>query len=1171
MAVTTMFRVGSMSGSARGLRSCFGVMFLILFLSSLALAQRDLGTITGTVTDPSGGVVAGAMVTITEDATGQSYVIETSRNGDFTRPALLPGTYTVTVEAPGFRGVSQHNIEVTAGSRIGVNLTLQVGSVSESVAVTAEAPLIQSESTQLGAQLNTTQVEDLPLGGPRVFTDLARLTPGVVPGESNRDQNTGDMSVNGVRALGQNNFLLNGVDNNVNVIDFLNGAAFVIGPPPEAIGEMQVLTSGYNAEYGRAAGGVINVNLKNGTNQIHGGLWEVLQNEDLNANSWQNNTVGAPKPEFRQNQFGAAAGGPIIRNRLFIFGDYQGTRITDVAQSGFLTIPTPAEIRGDFSADLGGQIGTDALGRPILGGQIYDPNTTTTVNGQLVRNPFPGNIIPASRFDPAAAKVLALFPAPNQPLLAGGFPKNDYYYVSPGTNPTDSGDVRVDYHMSEKNTFYGSYSMNDTNNTSAAELPLPLAQPPVSGGQFQPTETKFTQAGFTRVWSPTIVSETRFGVTRLTTAISSPADTGPDLYKQFGIGGYDPSSQLSNGNNGLPGVSVDDGTPYSAFGAGGWQPMIMHSNVEDFIQNVAISKGAHAYKFGFEFRQINYPFVQFSDPHGDFTVSRNATAYPSETNSLNAMTGDPMASFLLGILDSGSISTLNQIKSAKHTYAGYAQDDWKVSRNLTLNLGIRYELFSPTYATDGRQSNFDFNNATLYIPPGPDQNAPLPPNFATSYPNITVSRGAVSKYMFPWDKTDFGPRIGLAYKFQAKTVFRAGFGIFYGGEENLGGNPNLGEGPPFNTTITLNNPNTFGTNPYLAGGFSAGWPTSVFDTPAQIGFRGIATDFRSPMVKKWNFALQHEFPGNVSLEVAYIGNDQTHQIELHTGNACPDSGSAAAIANPNAWCNANRPIANIGPGNIVDTFGRANYNALSVKVEKRLSYGLEFISAYTWSHTLSDACTPLTAPFGCGGGFNGYEGAPNPLNQNSGYANALWDIRDNFTTGFTYQLPLGKGRTYAANVNPVVDGVIGGWALGGILTIRTGVPLTLGYNGCQGVWAYCTPEIQSGMCANCAPTGGRTAGQWFNTAAVGPAAPGTGGDAGIFNITAPGTSTLDASLFKNFSITERFRLEFRLEAFNALNKTQLGTPDTNLQDATFGKITTSNNSRRAQVSLRLHF
>jgi len=1146
----------------RKVSGCLWLLFTILLFSSLALAQRDLGTITGTVTDQSGAAVANATVTITDVATGESSTLASSKNGDFTRPALQPGTYTVMAEAPGFRRVSQENVAVVAGGRVGVTLSLQVGGVNESIVVSAEAPLVQSESTQLGGQLDTNQVATLPLGAQRTFTYLARLTPGIVPGESGRDGATGSFSANGVRSLGQNNFLLNGVDNNVNVIDFLNGAAFVIGPPPEAIGEMQVLTSGYNAEYGRAAGGVINVNLKTGTNQIHGGLWEILQNEDLNANSWQNNSAGAPRPVFRQNQFGAAAGGPIIKNKLFIFGDYQGTRISDVAHSGFVTIPTPAEIKGNFSSLLGPAIGTDPSGAPILSGAIYNPATQTTVNGQLTRTPFPNNMIPASLFDPAAAKMLALFPAPNRPYPAGGFPKNDYYYVSPGQNPTDSGDVRGDYRLSDKNSFYGSFSINDNNNSSKQVFAQGLGSASGTGGDVQATATKNGQVGYTRVWTPSIVSETRVGITRLVTSIVGPDGGSGDLYKTFGIGGYDPTNAFSQ-NGGLPGVSVDDGTPYQGFGSGGWQPMKMHSNVQDFIQNVAISRGSHAFKFGGELRLIQYPFVQFSDPHGDFSVSRNATAFPSTVNSLNANTGDPMASFLLGVLDSGSISTVNQINSAKQTWAVYAQDDWKVNRKLTVNLGMRYELFSPTYATDGRQSNFDFNNATLYIPASPNQNAPLPSNFATSYPNVIVSRGQVGKYMFPWDKTDFGPRIGLAYKLQAKTVIRAGFGIFYGGEENLGGNPNLGEGPPFNTTVNLNNVGTFSVNPYLPGnaagglgGFSGGWPTNVFNTPAPVGFRGIATDFRSPAVQKWNLAVQRELPGNMALEVAYVGNAQIHQIVLHNANSCPNVGTN----NPNITCNSLRPIANIGQGTVVDTFGDGNYNALTVKLEKRLSNGLEFISAYTWSHAISDSCTPLT-------GCNVY----NPLVYQSGYADALWDIRHNFTTGFTYELPVGKGRTFGSNLNPVANQVIGGWALGGILTLRTGVPLTLSYNGCQGIWNSCRPDIVPGMCANCAPSGGRTAAEWFNIAAVRAAAPLTGGDAGAFNIRAPGNSTLDLSLFKTFRITERFNLESRFEAFNALNKTQLGAPDTNLQDSTFGKITSSNSERHAQFSLRLHF
>ena len=344
---------------------------LVLLLSSLAFAQRDLGTITGTVTDPSGAAVPGATITITNEGTGESATLQTSSAGDFTRPALLPGSYTVTAEAQGFRRASQQKIAVTPGGRVGVPFTMEVGQVTETVEVTGQAALVQDESIQLGAALNSDTVTTLPLGAQRTFTYLARLSPGIVPGESGRDSGTGGFSANGVRSMGENNYLLNGVDNNVNVIDFLNGSSFVVGPPPEAIGEMTVMTSGENAEYGRAAGGVINVNLKTGTNQLHGGVWEVLQNNDLNANSWINNSVGAKRPVYRQNQFGAAAGGPIIKNRFFVFGDYQGTRLATTS-TGFSTIPTPAEIQGNFSGLLGKPIASGPLGN-IAQYQIFDP------------------------------------------------------------------------------------------------------------------------------------------------------------------------------------------------------------------------------------------------------------------------------------------------------------------------------------------------------------------------------------------------------------------------------------------------------------------------------------------------------------------------------------------------------------------------------------------------------------------------------------------------------------------------------------------------------------------------------------------------------------------------------------------------------------------------------
>src|SRR5580700_4486434 len=386
-----------------------------LLLVTVAFAQRDLGTLAGTVTDQTGAAIPNAKVTITAVATNESFVVTTGSAGEYVRPALQPGVYTISAEAKGFRRVAQENVVVTSGDRIGVPLILQVGDVNESIEVTANAPLLQTENTTQGANLDSAEVSQLPMGGQRVFAYLARLSPGVLVAEPGaRDAQNGGFSANGVRSTGENNFLLNGVDNNVNDIDFINQTSYVIGPSLDAIGEMRILTNGYNAEYGRAAGGVIDVSLKSGTNQLHGSLFEYLQNTDLDANRWENNLAGAGRPPLQQNQFGATAGGPIVKNKLFIFGDYQGTKIAtaggviqNLGYGGFYTIPTPAEIAGNFA-----NVAT-----------IYDPTTTqcNASTGACTRTPYPNNQIPGTQFDPAAAKIAALYPAPNQPIVGGNY------------------------------------------------------------------------------------------------------------------------------------------------------------------------------------------------------------------------------------------------------------------------------------------------------------------------------------------------------------------------------------------------------------------------------------------------------------------------------------------------------------------------------------------------------------------------------------------------------------------------------------------------------------------------------------------------------------------------------------------------------------------------------
>ena len=1188
------------------------VACLFLLCAGAAFAQRDLATLAGTITDSSGGVVANAKVTITESSTGQVYNTLTNSVGEFVRPALKPSTYNVSVTAPGFRTAEQNSVILSAGERTAVNITLTVGEVGQTVEVEAQAPLLQSETTQVGADLNTKEVTDLPLGGTRNLTYLARLTPGVVPAENGaRDGANGGFAANGVRSNGQNNFLLNGVDNNINTIDFLNQTAYAIAPAVDAVSEISIETNGYNAEYGRAAGGVMDVTLKSGTNQLHGSLFEYLQNAALDANTWQNDRAGKPIGPFRQNQFGATAGGPIIKNKLFIFGDYQGTRIADTGGSypnlgyaGFTQVPTAAMRKGDFSSLLGPTYtGTDVNGNPIsiAKGAIYDPASTTYQANSggfqipVSRTPFPGNVIPQTRFDPAWSKIINLYPLPNEAIITGNQPTNDYFYNTPGNWTTDQGDARVDYRLSDKNSLFGSLSWSDTSKTDGVPFPGPLDGSPFNGAG-EVDLARNGQISYTRVWSPALVSESRVAFTRLVTSRIG-ANPGADLFTQFGIGGYDPTTATTN-NGGLPQIGFGNGWPQT--GANDWIPTKEYNNVWDLVQNVALSKGSHAFKFGFEFRSVKFPFFQVPDPHGNIGFSGNETAFPSANNasngqSVSGLTGDSMASALLGYVDNAAISTTNFVSSQKLAFAGYAQDDWKVTSKLTLNIGVRYELWSPIGEQWGRQANYDIQNNTLYVPQGNNCNSPLPPNFGQLFPTVTVDRCHVSNYMVPWDKKDFGPRLGIAYRLNDKTVIRLGYGIFYGGEENQGGSPNRGEGVPFNETVNMsryqgNSPYVGITQSqcfncdYMPGGFTGGYPASPFTLNAGVSMRGVQPDFTNSLVHKWNVIVQRELPGNMAVTVGYEGNHQAHQVILWNSDPYPNFGtfntaiSSASLQEIQPACST---CQSVGNGlSMTSSFGFGNYSAGSVKVEKRFSKGLQFLASYVWSHALANSGTPLSGA----GNF----GTLNQTNWATSYSTAAWDIRHNFTLGYNYDLPIGRGRQFGNTMSHLADALIGGWTTNGILTLRTGQPFTVNGANCHGVWSKCMPDYAYGYTGNgnSVPSGGRTPNEWFDTSVYAVAysnqAAGiaTGGDVGLQSLTAPPTETLDFSLFKGFRITERFNAQIRAEALNMFNTPVLGYPDASLGDSKalggnglFGVITSSyaGTERHLQLSLRLFF
>jgi hypothetical protein len=782
-------------------------------------------------------------------------------------------------------------------------------------------------------------------------------------------------------------------------------------------------------------------------------------------------------------------------------------------------------------------------------------------------------------------KISSLYPDPNQPITPGNYPQNDYYTATPGSLNTDQGDGRVDYRINDNNSLFGSLSWSDTYKSSVTPF-----QGILDGGNFNGSSevdlSRAAQLGYTRVWSPSIISETRVGFSRLVTS-RTQANSGVDAFAAAGIGGYNPTAAAAL-NGGLPQIGM---TNYSQIGGNDWLPTQEYNNVWDFIQNVSVTKGNHSMKFGAEFRPIRFPFFQVPFPHGEMNFARNETAFPSTAKdvgglngTINGDTGDAYAGFLLGAIDGGQISTTNFISSIKSAWAFYAQDDWKVTPKLTLQLGLRYELFSPIGEAFGRQSNFDYDTLTLQIPTGRNQDAPLPPNFNTPYtdpvtgisykalfPEVKVARGQVDKYLIPWDTHDFGPRIGIAYNVRPRTVIRAAYGIFYSGEENQGGNPNRGESVPFNSSPQLGRPagvSSFLPNPLFAngaatGGVTIGYPTNVFTTlgVTSLQFREVANNFINPMVQKWNFAVQQELGGQMALEVGYQGNHQSHSLLQPDFNTCPNLGTLNTSIN----CNSLRPFPDIGSISGTSTFGFGNYHALTAQLNKRLSKGLQFTAAYTYGHAFANTGTTLSGSQGM------Y--TKDPTNFATSYSSAAWDIRHNFTMGFNYDIPFGRGKAYGANMNRFVDLLAGGWQANGIATFHTGNPYTIRANGCQGVWSGCSPDIVPGADPDEAPSGGRNPSQWFNTANFLAPTSLTQGNLGLQTNYGPATRTMDFSLFKNFAITERWRLEFRAETFNLANTAQYSVPDNTLGDSKFGQVTGTavGSERHVQFQLRLQF
>jgi hypothetical protein len=1186
--------------------ACFQLVILLV-VATAAWGQKDMGSMVGTVRDSSGAVVPGARIAITDVDRGTTFTTTTNENGEYAANPLRVGRYNLKVEKEGFRKQMVGPIEVNVQARPEVNVTLHVGQIAETVTVTSETPQLETETSELGQVVTGRQATTLPLNG-RNFAQLAQLAAGVVPAEpGSRTETSFGFSSNGARAL-QNNYLLDGIDNNANLGDVLNGSAYVIQPSVDAIAEFKVQTNSYSAEFGRGNGAIMNAVIKSGTNSFHGSAYEYFRNDKLDG---RNAFDFLGRQPYQQNQFGATFGGPIVKDRTFFFVDYEGLRIRQ-ALPQLLLLPTPEQLSGDFSSfldlstptvftDTEGQFGTggavynvlDCSGNQTYQGEIFDPHLTQTVTASGsyptgmcgfpigVNGGVPTNIFPSGSIDPVAAGLAALFPAPLPGFDIGG---NNYLVDPKKSLDQNNFDIRVDQRITQRDDFFARFSYED----QPIFTPGPFTNF-LDGGGFTAghQDNSYRSAAISEVhtFSPKLINEFRLGYNRINSRRLQPfSDT--DVSGQLGLKGV----PFSPGIGGLPNICFVN---YACIGASGFLPSIEKQNSYVINENLIWIRGRHSMKFGTEIRLEQFTIFQDSAPRGDLFFSQDFTANPAlPVNADGSPTGgEDIASFLIGAPDGGDIVNLHGPDYHRRIYAFYGQDDIRVNDRLTLNLGLRYELFRPVTEGKNQMATFDFATQSLIVPKG--QNAELTPTIASFLP---IQRTGSDSLVNPDYKT-FAPRIGFAYKIANPLVLRGGYGIFYGGQESGPFSfPSPGFNPPYflsqsfsspcGSPVPANaNPNDPGncaiglkpgdSSQMIANFWTDGFPANSLSDPNNPLLYSIDRNIRTPLMHQWHLGIEYQLPSQTVLGVAYAGSHGTHLYGFYNGN------QALPSADPNEPLAPRRPFPAVD--GTIDAFRantNSNYNSLQVSLEKRMTHGLMFQASYTYAHALDEASSASLGSLNNGDfrdqRFPGLE-----------YGNSDFDVRHRFVISYSYDLPFGKGRLFGGNATGVLNQLIGNWQIAGITSASTGNYFTVtdpfvnsSNTDCAGTVGFnCSrPNVVGNPNGTpCIP------GTFFNTCAFeSNLVQGTFGDEGRNIVRGPGYQIWDMTVAKLFPVKEQMRVEFRADFFNIWNHTnplwgptgaagqvepvaiELGTPQ-------MGQFQAARDPRFIQFALKFYF
>ncbi|HKT10513.1 MAG TPA: carboxypeptidase-like regulatory domain-containing protein [Terriglobia bacterium] len=1241
-----------------GPTATFSLRFLVLvsiifgLLSGASLlAQVDMGSIQGTVLDQSGAVVPNAKVSLTNEATSLTVTTKSNGSGAFIFTPIRIGTYTVSAEAPGFAKIVQAHLTLNVQQQLVVNLTLKPGAVTQTVEVTGAPPELQTQNASVGQVVTSRSVNNLPLNG-RNFTFLAQIVAGVNTPQADTRGNaaSGAFSANGERPA-QNDYLLDGIDNNSNTIDFLNGTNFVVLPPIDAVQEFKVQTSNYSAEIGRAGGAVLNATIKSGTNQLHGDIWEFLRNDKLDAADFFEDAGGIKKGEYRQNQFGFTLGGPIViphlingRDKLFFFGDYEGLRRV---QGAVFTnaVPTNLERSSGFTnlAELitdetGNSPSTDTLGRSFAFGTVMDPATTRSVTGGqvdpvtgltaqadgYVTDPFytggsvagitdftglcPNvqncklNQIPAGRIDPNAIKILDLFPAAQLPGIVSNNTTNP-----PLTETRDAFDGRIDWNLSDKDQIFTRASfVNDPQ-----FIPGPF-RGAADGGAFQqgPQTAMSIQValGWTKTLTPTTVNEVRVGETYLHTTRTGPVANQLGIPAQYGI--QDVPQVQENG--GLPAIIISG---LQNLGSNAFLPSDEVSQTTQVADNFTKVYGKHTYKMGFEFQHIKFSTLQPSWSHGEFDY--NGDFAGGSGNGIAQFLLTPITTTVpngvdyLGGASDVYTSNIALVDDLHNYYAAYFNDDWKLAKKLTLNLGLRWEHFGLPMENHGRQANFvpgAPNNGAEYLIPDSEINRNF--QLSPSVYSLFATDGIAIKFDKNWALGDvqnlnFAPRFGFAYQVSQKLVVRGGFGVFFGGFENQNGN-NQGNSYPYqfnffyspvNSHTPTRAPNVSAPGCAQVYTFELGFSCTPLDPAlvdaSGISWTGLQNNFQTPYTEGWNMSLEYAFTPTLTLTAGYVGNTTRH-LEIFKG-----ANNVTQILPPDA--NTSGPGAPVLfpdlPGGITyqTTDGNSYYNGLQTTLEKRFSGGLSFLTTYTWSRCRSDGGDLLN-----GGSIGSYRAVDVPgAGIQADYGDCDFDIRHVLHLSGGYDLPFGKGKHYMNNASRGVDLLLGGWSTQWLSAIEGGQPITLqcdtGPAGGVGCYDYTIPGVNR--------HGSGAPDNFLNAAAFTQPCPPPGfsqparcvsGISGLAllggtasQVSGPGIITWDFSVFKNIPITERFHLQFRSEFFNILNHPTFNAPgfggngvrsipgSTDFLDSNFGRIGSTRfpfkDPRQIQFAMKLYF